>query len=309
MKIEIGRHSLHVTRAVLVVLLGAAIPPPAGAELSSAEIGPDGHAYQLIDCAGEDGSDSALCPGTGPLTWTQAAEKAAGLSYREYTACHLATPSTKNVDDYLKAFDGFAEACGITTITDLELCAWIGGRDVTPGVGNGPYEWIDASPKIPCTSGDCEPIVQTGVNTTLSHEGWCRTVDGCGKTGFPGDEPNNASEDYMGYLMWTDGEDSIGWHDCTDNCFGSFGPTSYFVECEAPPPACPEVPGCYCASDKHTRRVKCNSAAPWIDRAWQYQCEDTRYSKETPVIIMEQPSDRSCKAPRKTRYPYPRYWH
>ena len=143
--------------------------------------------------------------------------------------------STSNVNDYLKSFTGFDEACDDVGGLSLKLCAWIGARDVTPGApDNGPYQWIDdPSNNIPCSDGACDPQVQPGVDTTLVLEDWCSWDDGCPDFNWA-DEPNASTEEYVGYLKWTNSGGIIGWHDSIE---ANVDVTSYFVNGNCSPPS------------------------------------------------------------------------
>jgi len=262
-------------------------------ELSIAEPGPDGNVYQLINCNTEEDGNSYKCPRKGNILWTEAHDKAAGLTYKEFTNCHLATAADEKVNNFLKDWENFEDACfNPQDPANFLLCPWIGARDLTDG-GNGTYYWLDDHNSIPCPYDsqfeNCNPKVLPGVGTALTFEDWCRQENNCEY-----DEPNFSGEQFVGYIKYTT-SGTIGWHDYINGDRGSGGPTSYFVECEVPPPACPERPGCFCASTNHTREVDCNTSAPWSDTTWKDQCSRNH---EIAKIIWEQPSNDECQDPQ-----------
>ncbi len=213
------------------------------AKISDAEegflIGPDGNAYKLIDCATEiDGNDPDKCFSVGSISWSTARSKAQNMTFNGYP-CDLASPSTQIVNNFLKNFPGFSEACNDCSQFDFELCAWFGGIDPTLTEPPGPFQFVnDTDNNIPCPfAGDCVPVVLPGIDTDLTFQDWCRVSTGCG-----GNEPNGTTfldgQFYLTYLRWPNNPgEPVGWADCKDfNCVNrNCTPNSYFVQCEVPP--------------------------------------------------------------------------
>ena len=215
-------------------------------------IGPDGNAYKLIDCSiPANNKDLSKCANSGPpntvlgaISWNTSRAKAQNMTFKGFP-CDLASPSTEEINDFLKSFPGFLEACnGNTTICssfDIQFCAWFGARDPTLTEPPGPFLFVnDLNNDIPCPFAvDCDPVVMPGVGTDLTFQDWCRVATGCG-----GDEPNGPAQAngqfFLGYLRWpnlTGGP--VGWADCKDfSCvISKCQPNSYFVQCDLPPPA------------------------------------------------------------------------
>jgi hypothetical protein len=211
--------------------------------------GPDGNAYKLIDCGLQENIDDlSKCPGSiispiGQISWNTSRGKAQNMTF-EGLPCDLASPSTEEINDFLKDFPGFEEACNgnanICSGFDIQFCAWFGARDPTLTEPPGPFLFVnDLNNDIPCPFAvDCDPVVMPGVGTDLTFQDWCREATGCG-----GDEPNGPAQAngqfYLVYLRWpnlTGGP--VGWADCKDfECVNSeCQPTSYFVQCDIPPP-------------------------------------------------------------------------
>ena len=123
------------------------------------EIGPDGDAYRLVDCSiPENNADLSICdnaddPGVGVISWETARSKAQGMNFRGFT-CDLATPSTEQINDYLKTFPGFVDACNTCTGAGnqgFQVCAWFGIRDFTDDDQNGPYHYVNnLEDYVPC---------------------------------------------------------------------------------------------------------------------------------------------------------------
>jgi len=212
--------------------------------------GPDGNAYKLIDCGLQENIDDlSKCPGSiispiGQISWNTSRGKAQNMTFKGLP-CDLASPSTEEINDFLKNFPGFEEACNPTGCSGFELCAWFGGLKVPPDTRiNGPFFFVNnLTEPIPCPFDSvngpaCDPIVDPGVDTDLTFQDWCRDTEQT--PNCPGNEPNlgdpkRPPDDFMNYLLLGD---VIGWSDCRDftcvntNC----QPTSYFVQCDIPPP-------------------------------------------------------------------------
>jgi hypothetical protein len=210
-------------------------------------IGPDGDAYKLIDCSiPANNQNLDLCGNTsiGEISWESSRERALNMTFKGLP-CDLASPSTEEINDFLKSFPGFLEACNSITCPDgIALCAWFGGLKVPPTSDNGPFQFVNSPNNIPCpfdsTNGPaCNPIVDPGVGTDLTFQDWCRDTEQ--NPNCNGVEPNG--QDFLTYLSISG---VVGWADCRNfNCSGAAGrracqPTSYFVQCDVPPP--PMVP-------------------------------------------------------------------
>jgi len=209
--------------------------------------GPDGKAYKLIDCTLPENIDNTdKCPGVnispnGFISWNTSRGKAQGMTFEGFP-CDLATPSTEEVNNFLKNFPGFLQACngGVSACSgfDIQLCAWFGARDPTLTEPPGPFLFVnDQNNDIPCPfAGDCDPVVIPGVGSDLTFQDWCRVATGCG-----GNEPNGTTfldgQFFLAYLSWPNlAGGPVGWADCKDfNCVNSnCQPSSYFVQCELP---------------------------------------------------------------------------
>jgi len=220
----------------------------AGVPVPDFTIGPNGDAFKLVDCSiGGINGNTALCDNNagGAIDWTRSRIKAQDMTFEGF-ACDLATPSTEEVNDFLKSFPGFVEACNqCDTIPDLQVCAWFGGMDPIEDDENGPYRFVnDPINNIPCEGGGipnaCNPMVMPGVGTALTFQDWCRVENDCAD-----DEPNFAVELYMNYIRWTIGNTGVGWNDCTENCtVGDNCPptSSYFVQCDLPDKVVSPIP-------------------------------------------------------------------
>lgn len=231
---------ISIFLAVIIVLIipkDNSISQPAGFR-----IGPDGNAYKLVDCSiPENNTNPDLCFNTtnpvGRISWNSARSRAIKMNYGGFS-CDLASPSTKEVNNFLKSFPGFLDACqddcNFGGLPPFELCAIFGGVNNSGSGTDGPYQFLNCpGDDIPCPHDECDPIIEPGVDTELAFEDWCRVENGCGAT-----EPNNAGDDYMGYVYWptaNNNEGIIGWSDCSDACDLSQNnqcqPTSYFVQC------------------------------------------------------------------------------
>ena len=205
-------------------------------------LGPDGNAYKLIDCSiQENNQDPSKCANTtnpvGAISWESARERAVEMTFKG-SSCDLAAPSTKKVNDFLKNFPGFLEACNDCG-QDFELCAWFGASDPTAlPEPPGPYLFVnDPNNDIPCPfGGDCDPVVLPGTDTDLIFQDWCRVSNGC-----LANEPNGPKlldgQLYLVYLSYLNVGGPVAWADCQDSKCPSQScqPTSYFVQCDAPP--------------------------------------------------------------------------
>ncbi len=212
------------------------------AEHTGFRIGPDGNAYKLIDCSiPENNEDPSKCFNTtGPLgriSWESARERALEMTFDGFP-CDLATPSTERVNDFLKDFPGFLDACNDCG-EDFELCAYIGAQHASGlPLPPGPYRFVnDPNNDIPCPfAGDCTPVVIPSLDTNLTFQDWCRESNGC-----PANEPNG--QEYMVYLSYLNIDGPVAWADCTNSSCPNrrCQPLSYFVQCNVPPPDIPTL--------------------------------------------------------------------
>jgi len=208
-------------------------------------IGPDGDAYKLIDCSIPANNENLdLCGDTdiGEISWESSRERALNMTFKGFP-CDLASPSTEGINDFLKSFPGFLEACNsITCDEGIALCAWFGGRKVPPTSDNGPFQFVnDPTNNIPCPFDNldaCVPQVLAGVNTDLTFQDWCRM--GNKTPNCNGVEPNG--QDFLVYLSISG---VVGWADCKNfNCANkkTCEPTSYFVQCDLPDKVVSPIP-------------------------------------------------------------------
>jgi len=226
-------------------------------------IGPDGNAYKLIDCSiPANNEDLSKCANSGPppsdatvgvISWNTSRGKAQNMTFKGFP-CDLASPSTEEINDFLKSFPGFLEACNgngcfEATNTSFELCAWFGGLKSPPVSNkNGPFFFVkDLTEEIPCpfdsTNGPaCDPIVDPGVDTPLTFQDWCRVNEQTPDCNA--DEPNLGTDEIDDFLTYLLIEGVVGWADCRDfACVTSrCQPTSYFVQCDVPPTVVTPIP-------------------------------------------------------------------
>ncbi len=225
-----------ITTFLAFIFFGAINSSNAG--LAGFLIGPDGDAYNLVDCSiPENNANPDLCANTsiGEISWDSSRERAVNMTFKGFP-CDLGAPSTKEINDFLKSFPGFLEACNsVTCSSGVALCAWFGGLKVPPSPNNGPFQFVNDPNNIPCPFNSdngpaCNPIVNSILDTPLAFQDWCRNTEQ--NPNCNGVEPNG--QDFMTYLSLFG---VIGWADCTNfNCANSrtCEPTSYFVQCYLP---------------------------------------------------------------------------
>ena len=201
--------------------------------------GPNGNSFSLIDCSiPANNSDPEKCANTsnptGAISWESSRERAQAMTFEGYS-CDLASPSTKKLNDFLKGFPGFLDACNDCGQV-FQLCPWFGARDPSLTEPPGPYQFVnDPFNDVPCPFATCDPIVDPGIDTALTFQDWCRVSNGC-----LANEPNGpALQDgqfYLVYLRYLTAQEPVAWADCQNSKCPSQScqPTSYFVECEVP---------------------------------------------------------------------------